>query len=141
MDAREYLEQIEMMDIKIKQRQKELLALKLSATGNGSLNISDKVKSSGSSSDKMSDTVIEYIELEEKIKKDIKRLNLKRNEIIGKIHKLNKKEYVEILFKKYVEYKSLMQIGEEMNFSYEYAKILHRKALKEFQNCTPKVPL
>lgn len=141
MEAREYLEQIEIMELKIKQRKKELLALKLSATGTGSLNITDKVMSSGSSSDKMSDTVIEYIELEESIKKEIKRLNLKRNEIIGKIHKLKKKEHIDILYKKYVEYKSLMQIGEEMDYSYEYAKILHRKAIKEFENCTPKVPL
>ena len=46
---------------------------------------------------------------------------------------LKKVEHIEILFKRYVEYKNVECIADEMNYSYKYASKLLNLALKAFE--------
>lgn len=55
-----------------------------------------------------------------------------RHKRIGQIQQLSKVEYVNILFKLYVQYKSLETVASEMNFTYNYTCNMHGEALKEF---------
>ena len=67
MTAKEYLNQVRLLDLKISQKQEERDHLKAMAAGNSSPVLSkDKVQTSGSG-DKMARTVDKYIDLEKEI--------------------------------------------------------------------------
>lgn len=52
--------------------------------------------------------------------------------IINQIQQLDKLQHVQILYKKYVEYKPLKRIARELSYSESHLKKLHRQALQEF---------
>ena len=56
-----------------------------------------------------------------------------KEKIIRQIRGLHNKDYVRVLYKVYVQYKSLKVAAAEMKRSYNYTIEVHRKALKEFE--------
>ena len=52
--------------------------------------------------------------------------------IIRRIRGLHHKHYINILYKIYVQFKSIREVAGEMKISYSYAVELHKKALKAF---------
>ncbi len=52
--------------------------------------------------------------------------------IIRRIRGLHHKHYINILYKIYVQFKSIREAAGEMKISYSYAVELHKKALKAF---------
>ena len=81
------------------------------------------------------------IDLEAEINAEIDRFVDEKHKIINQIQGLKNSDYISLLFKRYVEFKSLERICVEMNFSYDYIKHLHGYALKDFEdkilNTTP----
>lgn len=55
------------------------------------------------------------------------------DKVIGQIHMLDDITYMEILFKKYIEYKTLKDIAVEMKYSYGRTKHIHGFALEAFR--------
>lgn len=133
MNAQKYLQQIKVLDTKIKQKEEQIEYLKEAAGGAGAIRY-DKEKIQVSMTDsKLEQMVIEYMQLEQEVQEQKLHLEKVRNVIIGQIHDLCDDRYINVLFKRYVEVKSYELIAVEMNYSFDYVKELHRDALEDFR--------
>lgn len=135
MTAKEYLSQLETMNIKIKHLLDEKQDLYSSLMSISSIDYSkDRVSGGNVSSDAVFvNKIIHMITLEEKINKNIDEYADLKHTIIGQIHNLQSLNHIKLLYKLYVENKSLKHIAKEMNYTYQYVRELHQKALAEFE--------
>ena len=147
MTAKEYLNQIRLLDLKIRQKIEERDHLKAMAAGNSSPVLSkDKVQTSGSG-DKMARTVDRYVDLEMQIDKLIDQYVDMRDHIIDQIHAVGEAKYVELLYLKYVGQKGkderihylrleeiacIMRKSNGLPYTYEHIRSMHGEALKRF---------
>jgi hypothetical protein len=138
--AKEYLKQLETLDVKIGQKMQQAQELRLIATsGGGGIDYSkDRVKTSPSG-DTLSDAVIRYAALEEAIDRDIDQFVDTKNLIINQIQGLSNPDYMRLLYKRYVEFKHLDEIADEMRYTYQYTRQLHGYALAEFERTYPNI--
>lgn len=142
MKAKEYLQQLQRLDTVINQKIKEVQALRVQARSTGGLDYSkERVQSSPSGDAPFVKPICRIIDLEAEINAEIDRFVDEKHKIINQIQGLKNSDYIRLLFKRYVEFKSLERICVEMNFSYDYIKHLHGYALKDFEdkilNTTP----
>lgn len=133
MKAKEYLKQVELLDVKIRQKKIELAGLKEEATCTGAFDYSAEKVQTSSKADSMSKKVAKYVDLENEIHEDIERFTELKHKVIGQIHMLDDPKYINILFKKYIEYKGLKEISKELGYSYDHIRRVHGWALLEFQ--------
>ena len=140
MDAKSYLSQIRMLNIKINHKQQEVDDLKILATCTGSVSgqSPDRIISSPSG-DALEKKIIRFVQLEEEINKDIDQLVNIKHQIINQIHFLNDTRYVDILYKRYVEFKKFELISIEMGYDYDWIRKLHTEALKTFEDKFPHI--
>jgi hypothetical protein len=131
--AKEYLKQVELLDVKIRQKKIELAGLKEDATCTGAFDYSAEKVQTSAKADSMSNKVAKYVDLEKEIHEDIERFTELKHKVIGQIHMLDDITYMEILFKKYIEYKTLKDIAVEMKYSYGRTKHIHGFALEAFR--------
>lgn len=133
MRAKEYLQQLRRLDTVIDQKIKELDDLKVKSTCIGGFDYSkERVQTSPSGDAPYVRTVSRMIDLNEEINRDIDDFVGRKYKIINEIQSLENTKHIQILFKKYVEYKTFEQISVEMNYTYQYIVLLHGHALKEF---------
>lgn len=142
MKAKEYLQQLKRLDELTNQKIKEVTDLRERATSVSGIDYSkDKVQSSPSGDAPFVKPICRIIDLEAEINAEIDKFVDEKHKIINQIQGLKNSDYIALLFKRYVEYKSLERICVEMNFSYDYIKHLHGYALKDFEdrilNTTP----
>lgn len=135
MTAQEYLEQLVLMQEVVYEKEAFLKELKRRTTSLNSQNLqSPKVSGGYLSNEKGFSELIAKVSLaEEDLNKTMKEYFNLRAEIVSKIHKLKKLTYVKFLYKRHVEFKTLNVIAEEIHISYEYARQLPKKSLKEFE--------
>ena len=133
MKAKEYLKQVELMDVKIRQKKIELAGLKEEATCTGAFDYSAEKVQTSSKADSMSKKVAKYVDLENEIHEDIERFTELKHKVIGQIHMLDDTKYINVLFKKYIEYKGLKEISKELGYSYDHIRRVHGWALLDFQ--------
>ena len=139
MNAREYLEQLQKMDVAINQNIAWLYELKnIRKELKGVNYTSQKVKTSKSNRADFEKTLLIIMDMEQNINDSIDKFVDQKNEIIKQIQSLDNHKYVQVLYKKYVEYKRLEEIAIEMYYSYQYIKEIHKKALQEFKKNIPK---
>ena len=119
MKAKEYLKQVELLDVKIRQKKIELAGLKEDATCTGAFDYSSEKVQTSAKADSMSKKVTKYVDLEKEIHEDIERFTELKHKVIGQIHMLDEPKYVNVLFMKYIEYKGLKDIAEEMHYTHE----------------------
>lgn len=138
MTAKEYLTQIRLLDLKIKQRTEEQIKLRMEALQISSPELSaDKVQTSVSG-DIMGDILVTCAELEREIKALICSFVRLRHRIIGEIQSLDDRRYVELLYLHYVDGKKLEEIACIMvksngePYSYDHIASLHGAALQRF---------
>ena len=128
MNAREYLEQLQKMDIAINQNIAWLYELKnIRKELKGVNYTSQKVKTSKSNRADFEKTLLIIMDMEQNINDSIDKFVDQKNEIIKQIQSLDNHKYVQVLYKKYVEYKRLEEIAIEMHYSYQYIKEIHKK--------------
>ena len=133
MRAKEYLQQLRRLDTVIDQKIKELDDLKVKSTCIGGFDYSkERVQTSPSGDAPYVRTVSRIVDLNEEINREIDDFVDRKHKIINQIQGLDNPNYIQILFKKYVEYKTFEQISVEMNYTYQYIVLLHGYALKEF---------
>lgn len=142
MKAKDYLKRLKRLDTIIRQKQQEITDLRLTASSTGGFDYSkERVQSSPSGDAPFVRPVLKIIELEQQINAEINKFIAEKHKIINEIQSLKNSDYINLLYKRYVEYKSLEQICVEMNFSYDYIKHLHGYALQcfedKFLNSTP----
>lgn len=131
MTASEYLGQVEVLNVRIDQKRKELERIQNEAYGvKGMRYDTDRVQTSPV--DHMPDLVIRCIELESEIQKDIERNIEFRHRIIYQIQGMPDLKHVQLLYKKYVELKTNPEIAGEMNMAEDTVRKIHTKALQEF---------
>lgn len=131
--AKEYLEQIRILDVRIKIKTKELNELKNDMYDISAVNISEeRVKSS--IQNKGFDKVDSSIDLEREIKQQIDNLVHLRHKTIDEIQNLNNVNYIDVLYKRYVEGKTFDEIALDMGYSYGHITKMHGKALQAFCN-------
>ena len=128
---KEYLRQLRTAEIKIEQKEEELERLKSSLESISTGTDSERVQTTPR--DRISEEVTHIVDLEEEINADLGALLMLRNKIINEIQSMDNPVYINILYKRYVEYKSLEEIAVEMSYSYIHIKRLHGYALLEFQ--------
>lgn len=132
MNAKEYLQEIQRLDVYIKQQKIEFESLKSLHTDIQAVDYSKvrvQTSRSGAGFTKASD---QMLELYHEIEKDIDFFGRMRHVRIKQIQDMEKVEHMDILFKKYVEYKTIECISQEMGYSYKYTSQLHTDALKAF---------
>ena len=133
MRAKEYLQQIEKLTIKIRQREEQLTSLRETAGGAAAIRY-DKVQIQQSvQADAMEREVIKMMELESQIIKEKIRMESLKNQIIEQIQALDDKRYMDILYRKYVKFERYYQIAERMKYDYDYIRCLHGEALGYFE--------
>lgn len=136
MRAKQYLSQLQKLDVIIEQNLQELDALKeITVDLKGIDYTKEKVKSSAMHCADFENTIIKIMDLESKINAEIDKFVGMKHTIINQIQTLNDTKYVQVLHKRYVEYKGFEQIACEMGYTYQHIRRLHGCALKEFQRC------
>ena len=128
---KEYLRQLKTASIKIEQKEDELERLKAAAESISANNESERVQTTPR--DRISEDVARIADLKEEINRDIGELLILRNKIINEIQSLDNPVYIDILYKRYVEYKTLEEIAVEMSYSYRQVLRLHGLALQDFK--------
>ena len=131
MTAKEYLSGLEKIEVRIRQKMEERQELLERATSITTTFGMDKVRSSPKH-DKMAYFVAKVADLEEEIALIASNLLDERNMIVNQIHELDTPSHITLLYERYVHQKKFNQIANELNYSYEYVKHLHIRALKEF---------
>lgn len=134
MDAREYLQQLKKIDVAINQKIHEACELKTELKrGLRPINYMEKVQTSTTDSASFEKLVNKMIDLEKEIDEEIDYFVNKKHEIINEIQGLDKAIYVQILYKKYVEFKEWRVISREMHYSRANAFKLLQNALNAFE--------
>lgn len=132
MNGVEYLKQLKHIHIIIKQLENEKRELEdkiynIPAVDNSKV----KVKSSNNRSSYS--LVDKHIDDVTKIENEIIKYEKKRKKIIRYIRQLKKSEYVDVLYKRYVEFKSYDVIAIETGYSRSNVMKIHKKAIKSFE--------
>ncbi len=133
MTAKEYLSEVQRLQTIIEQKQERIKEIRESvSTVRGVRFDLEKVHGSGRT-DKIGDSVTKIIDLETEVENDMISIIYRKHEIIEQIHALGNYRYIQLLYKRYIEFKRLQIVAAEMDFTYEYVLELHKKALKAFE--------
>ena len=139
MTAKQYLNQIRVLDLKINHRLEEAEEVRSKAFGlSGVDTTKDRVQTSRSS-----DTGLRYIDRYGDMMREIDHMvdesvDLK-HKIIGEIDSLDDERYIKILHYRYVDSLLFSEIAALMNYTKDHVWRLHRKAIKEFEKRTVNV--
>jgi hypothetical protein len=131
-EAQVYLEQVEKLDARIKnklieQQQWRDIALGITANMDG-----ERVQSSGAKS-KMADAVGRCVDMEAEIDNLIDILIDTKKEVIQTIERLDSPTEYNLLHLRYIQYKSLQEIADHYGKEYGWATTTHGRALKGVQ--------
>lgn len=128
MTAREYLQQVRKLNLQIENKLDEARRWREVACGVTASTDGVKVQSSGSK-EKMADAVSAFVDLEAEIGVQICDLQKRRESIIETLETLETGEY-EVIYKLYVQGKTLDEAADECGKSYSWAAKQHRKGLQ-----------
>lgn len=131
MKAKEYLQQLEKINVLIENKFAEKAHWESIAIGASSRLTADKVQSSGNPQ-RMADAISEYIDIEMELAQQIELLKRKRKEIISVIEQLDYMDY-DLLHKRYVQGIDFKEIAFIRKQSYSNITTLHGIALKKVQ--------
>lgn len=133
LTARQYLEQLQMIDIQINQDIERLSEMKQSALSTGAIDYSRERVQTSPVGDKIGTDVTRYMTFNDEINAEIDRFVDAKEQIIKEIRELRDFYYVQVLFKVYVQFKSLKITAQEMKRSYNFVLDVHKKALAAFE--------
>lgn len=137
MIAKDYLRQVEKLDIQIgnkliERKQWQDIALGITANMEG-----ERVQSTGSQN-KMADAVIKCVDMEAEIDRLIDNLVDIKKEVIQTIEQLDSPTEYNFLHLKYIQYKSLEEIADHYGYEYGWATTTHGRALRHVQDILDK---
>ncbi len=132
MTAREYLSELQLMKTEIEQLQERKQMYLDKAT---SITVAlDPVKVQSSPvADRMGDNVSRAADLDARIDRELCSFWDKQDEVTKQIQGIHNVKYMQLLFKVYIQEKSIRQAAGEMKMSYGYVMDLHKKALAAFE--------
>lgn len=133
MTAKEHLSELERIKVKIQQKQEQKqIFLEMATSITVSLNPVKVQKSS--TLDRMGNAVLNAADMDALIDEEINNLWYRQNEIVKQIQKLRDAKYIQLLFKIYIQGKSIKETSVEMGMSYPHVKRLHQNALLMFED-------
>ncbi len=133
MKAKEYLQQLQKLDIVINQKLQELYELKKMGGIKCIDYTMEKVQSSRQNGANFETILIKIIDMENEINAEIDSFIDMKHCIINQIQTLDNSKYMQVLYKRYVEYKRLEMVACEMAYTFQYVVLLHGQALKDFE--------
>lgn len=133
LTARRYLEQIQEFDIYINQDLERLEEMKINACSTGAIDYSAERVQTSPSGDSLCKAVTNYVAFNDEINAEIDRFSDAKEQIIKQIRGLHNARYSQVLYKVYVQYKTVKQASKEMKKCYNYTVELHNKALTAFE--------
>ncbi len=128
-DAKAYLRKIELLDARINNKLSDLHALR-TLTTKITATISPVAVSSSGSQDRLGNAVAKIVDLQEEINRDIDAYVDLKKEVASILENIQDADQLNVLYKRYVEYKPWEQIACEMNFTYRNVCYIHGKALQ-----------
>ena len=132
MTAKQYLSKLQVMKTRIEQLQEQRqMYLEMATSITVPLN-PVKVQTSRTV-DRMGDNTSKAADLGKEIDEEINNVLYKQQEVVEQIQSLRNVDYVRVLFKVYVQLKTIKQASAEMGRSYNYVLDVHKKALKAFE--------
>lgn len=133
MTAKQYLRQLERINILINTKQLQLDELRVISSGFKAIDYA-AVRVQSSPSDRMAALMSKWVDLEDEINNIIDNYVDAKNKIISEISQLHDARYIDVLHKRYVEFKPLTDIANEMGYAYKYTCRLHGRALRAFDH-------
>lgn len=132
MDAKEFLKQVEKLDVRItnkliEQKQWKDIALGITANMNG-----ERVQSSGAKS-KMADAVEKCVDMEAEIDSLVDNLIGIKKDVIQTIERLDSATEYNVLHMRYIQFKDLQEIADHYGKEYGWATTTHGRALRHLQ--------
>ena len=132
LTAKQYLDQLRVIDTKINQKTEELADLMTAATSTRAIDYSkDRVQTSPQNAQE--NRICKYVDLDAEINREIDEFVDIKHRVTKEIQELNVDYYIKILFKVYVQFKTVKDAANEIGLSYQYVRDLHKKALKAFE--------
>lgn len=134
MKAKEYLRQLYRLEVVIKQKMKEKEELYYLLRGISGIDYSrEKVQASRPNEAYFAKILEKASGLDEEINSEIDKFIDLKHLIIKQIQSMDEHNYIELLYKRYVEFKDFSTIADEMNYSDRQIFRLHGMALKAFE--------
>lgn len=133
MRAKDYLEQVEVLNIKIRQMEQRLECMRETAGGAAAIRYDKDNVQHSIQLDTVEKNVIRLIEMEDKIFAEKVRLEAVKNDIMEQIQMLDDKRYIDILYMRYVERCKFEEIAVRMRYDPVYVRELHGEALGYFE--------
>jgi RNase H-fold protein (predicted Holliday junction resolvase) len=132
-DAQVYLEEVELIDARIKnklieQTQWRDVALGITANMEG-----ERVKSSTTTKSKMADAVAKCVDIEREIDSLIDILIDKKKDVIQTLEKLDNATEYKLLHLRYIQYVPLKDIADTWGWEYTNVTTTHGRALNSVQ--------
>lgn len=132
MKAKEYLLQVREADEKLKRRLRQRDELAMMVYGISAVRYDkDRVKGGNIPGD--DNRLDKLMDLDNELIAEAKELAELKKRITEEIERVDNPLYAEILFRRYVQKKSLDRIAKELNYSYTYVRHQHGAALKFFE--------
>lgn len=133
MKTREYLKQIERLDLMIEKKLEEISELRALATSISVVQKEVNVQTSGDK-DQLGKAISKIVDLERETDELIDRYVEKRHLIIRQIDEIKDKDQYRLLMDRYVLKKYWEDIIDEWDCSRSKILTLHREALRVFEN-------
>ena len=132
MEAKEFLQQVKTIDLRIKnklieQQQWKDMALGITANMDG-----ERVQSSGAK-DKMASAVERCVDMEADIDSLVDKLVDTKKEVIQTIEKLYSPTEYDVLHRRYIQYQTLQEIADHYGKDYGWAKVTCKRAVSHVQ--------
>lgn len=132
MEAKEFLKQVEKLDVRIankliEKQQWRDIALGITANMEG-----ERVQSSGSQS-KMADAIAKCVDMEAEIDRLIDNLIETKKDVIQTVERLDSPIEYNVIHMRYIQFKDLQEIADHYGKEYGWATTTHGRALKHLQ--------
>lgn len=132
IEAKEFLQQVKMVDLRIKnklieQQQWKGLALTITANMDG-----ERVQSSGAK-DKMASAVTICVDMEAEILQEVTNLRENKKKVVQTIERLYSPTEYDVLHMRYIQYKTLQDIADHYGKDYGWAKVTCKRAVNHVQ--------
>lgn len=137
-DAKAYLKRVKLYDTHINNKMEELdrlnaMVRKITQT------LRDDAGGGSRSQDKIGDAVSRIVDLQKEIDAEIDRYIDSKAEICNALNKIQKPKHFDVLYKRYVLYKSWQQIADEMGYAdVRGVYLVHGRALQAFNKILSK---
>lgn len=140
MKAIDYLSQLARFDEEIKQKT-ETVQMYFDMATSITVSMNPNKVQTTHTNDRMGSAVEKAVDLQKKIEADVIKNMEQKEIIIRQIQGLHNVKFIQLLYKVYVQYKSIKEAAFEMNMSYQYVRELHKKALEAFEETYAEVLL